>query len=108
MQKEREDNWKLLRQKVEKMSISSKEAEYTPQESKNEVFQKMCDDEIECITNELGSVNIIDEDPVNHQKEEKDLHSDLQQIDGPPAQYQTFRRKSIIPVDETVCNLLIL
>ncbi|ORE22281.1 protein phosphatase 2A regulatory B subunit [Rhizopus microsporus] len=108
LQKEREDNWKLLRQKVEKMSISNKEAEYTPQESKNEVFQKICDDEIECITNELESVNIIDEDPVNHQKEEKDLHSDLQQIDGPPAQYQTFRRKSIIPVDETVCSLLIL
>jgi serine/threonine-protein phosphatase 2A regulatory subunit B' len=31
-----------------------------------------------------------------------DIHPDMQQFDVPPTQYQSFRRKSIIPVDETV------
>jgi hypothetical protein len=39
-QKEREDNWKLLRQKVEKMSIKNHETAYMQQEQepKNELF----------------------------------------------------------------------
>ncbi|KAI7869975.1 hypothetical protein BDF14DRAFT_220170 [Spinellus fusiger] len=35
-----------------------------------------------------------------------EIHPDMQQFDAPPAQYQQFRRKSIIPVDETVFNEL--
>lgn len=39
--------------------------------------------------------------------EQKDnIHPDMQQFDAQPTQYQFFRRKSIIPVDETVSSEL--
>ncbi|KAG0740269.1 hypothetical protein G6F57_006548 [Rhizopus arrhizus] len=104
-QKEREDNWKLLRQKVEKLSIKNHETAYMQQEQepKNELFPTFMN------SNNIEDINIMDGNgsAVNHiQKEEGDLHSELQQFDAPPTQYQSFRRKSIIPVDETVYNEL--
>ena len=42
-----------------------------------------------------------DQEPIEGEHKD-DIHPDMQQFDVQPTQYQTFRRKSIIPVDETV------
>lgn len=55
-------------------------------------------------TDELEDVDILKAEggPIVEQEHRDDIHPDMQQFDGQPTQYQVFRRKSIIPVDETV------
>ncbi|CAO3684207.1 unnamed protein product [Rhizopus stolonifer] len=105
VQQQREDNWKFLQQKVEKMSIKDDQKEDLMPE--NEFYQSFTNPspvELEhlVIADNMYSPMTMSQTPV----EEKDLHSELQQFDAPPTQYQSFRRKSIIPVDETVFNEL--
>lgn len=60
---------------------------------------------IDDVYNELEDLDISDSPelvPLDGAEQKDDIHPDMQQFDVPPTQYQTFRRKSIIPVDETV------
>lgn len=99
-QKEREDNWKQLQQKVEKLTMK----ETAEPECNNEVpAPHVMHDYL------LEDVDILESDsPVEQTTTEQkdDIHPVMQQFDTQPTQYQFFRRKSIIPVDETVFNEL--
>lgn len=139
-QKEREDNWRHLQQKVERMSASQHNASEVPYQ-----MGDVCGEEEEYNTNsdfirsdspsgmqarylqlkkyadcssldecfvELEELDISDgpdgivlEQQTGEHKD--DIHPDMQQFDVPPTQYQSFRRKSIIPVDETVSSFFL-
>lgn len=123
-QKEREDNWKALHVKVERMKSSN----YVDTKYEEvEVYNTNSDYTLEttCLTGtllhifhqeraltyclddlyiELEELDIADS-PIN-EYDEDDIHPDIQQFDSQPTQYQGFRRKSIIPVDESVYNEL--
>lgn len=43
---------------------------------------------------------------LHHEEHHDEVHPHMQQFDTNPQQFQQFRRKSIIPVDETVSSLL--
>lgn len=97
-QKEREDNWKQLQQKVERLTMKETvEIEY------NDIPTHVLQDDL------LEDIDILEtESPPTEQTTEHkdDIHPVMQQFDTQPTQYQFFRRKSIIPVDETVFNEL--
>lgn len=99
-QKEREDNWKQLQQKVEKLNMK----ETIEQDYPNDIpTAHVFNDDL------LEDVDILETDsPVEQTTTEQkdDIHPVMQQFDTQPTQYQFFRRKSIIPVDETVFNEL--
>ncbi|EPB88248.1 hypothetical protein HMPREF1544_04956 [Mucor circinelloides 1006PhL] len=138
-QKEREDNWRHLQQKVERMSASQHNASEVPyqmgdacgeeeeyntnsdfirsdspsgmqarylQLKKNANCSSLdeCFAELEELDISDGPDGIVPEQQTGEHKD--DIHPDMQQFDVPPTQYQSFRRKSIIPVDETVFNEL--
>ncbi|KAL9538609.1 Serine/threonine-protein phosphatase 2A 56 kDa regulatory subunit delta isoform [Mucor bainieri] len=121
-QKEREDNWRRLQQKVERMSSASQHntsevpyrmgAEEEEEEyNTNSDYHRADSPSDECFA-ELEELDISDGPDgtvPDHQQageHKDDIHPDMQQFDVPPTQYQSFRRKSIIPVDETVFNEL--
>ncbi|KAI8391068.1 uncharacterized protein BYT42DRAFT_180960 [Radiomyces spectabilis] len=60
-------------------------------------------EEVEHVSDEEGSDDETDHHAGEHTD---DIHPDMQQFEITPQQYQQFRRKSIIPVDETVFNEL--
>lgn len=139
-QKEREDNWRHLQQKVERMNSASQhnasEAPYRmgAEDEEEEEYNTHSDyhradspsgmhttdiytpwkpwywlqgylDECFAELEELDISDGPDGTVPEHQhtgEHKDDIHPDMQQFDVPPTQYQSFRRKSIIPVDETV------
>ncbi|CEP15139.1 hypothetical protein [Parasitella parasitica] len=116
-QKEREDNWRRLQQKVEGLSVSQKAIE-VPYKMENGCVEEYntnsdfaisdspddeCYNELEGLDIEDGPDSSVLEQAGEHKD---DIHPDMQQFDVPPTQYQSFRRKSIIPVDESVFNEL--
>ncbi|KAI9255988.1 phosphatase 2A regulatory B subunit-domain-containing protein [Sporodiniella umbellata] len=101
-QKKREDHWKYLQHKVEKMAIQDKE-DVLPAHEFYPTLTSPSPDELDHL---LVADSMFSPPEMQTPMEEKDLHFELQHFDAPPAQYQTFRRKSIIPVDETVFNEL--
>ncbi|GAA5810387.1 Serine/threonine-protein phosphatase 2A 56 kDa regulatory subunit delta isoform [Mucor flavus] len=108
--KQREDNWKQLQQKVEKLNINKHTDEQdisTPQHT-NPTPDTFNDDLLDEDEDEDEDTDILESDsPVEQATEQKDdIHPDMQQFETQPTQYQFFRRKSIIPVDETVFNEL--
>ncbi|KAL7331189.1 serine/threonine-protein phosphatase 2A 56 kDa regulatory subunit delta isoform [Mucor circinelloides] len=138
-QKEREDNWRHLQQKVERMSASQHNASEAPYQMGNACGEEEeyntnsdfirsdspsgmqerylqlkknadcssldeCFAELEELDISDGPDGIVPEQQTGEHKD--DIHPDMQQFDVPPTQYQSFRRKSIIPVDETVFNEL--
>ncbi|KAG2213489.1 phosphatase 2A regulatory B subunit-domain-containing protein [Mucor mucedo] len=94
-QKEREDNWKYLQQKVERLTMKE-----TVEIEHNDIPTHVLQDDL------LEDVDILEtESPPSEQtttEQKDDIHPVMQQFDTQPTQYQFFRRKSIIPVDETV------
>ncbi|KAI8988779.1 phosphatase 2A regulatory B subunit-domain-containing protein [Pilobolus umbonatus] len=104
--KQREDNWRHLQQKVERMALSTRSGS---DKSDNQDYIDM-EYKMECISpaddafNDMDEVDMSDDDQSTGLAAEQhdDIHPDMQQFDVPPAQFQVFRRKSIIPVDETV------
>ncbi|CAO3645552.1 unnamed protein product [Mucor hiemalis] len=114
-QKEREENWKQLHQKVERLHISknaidtvkdSNEAEYEEYDTSSGLLSSSPTGDM--FTDDLEDVDILNSQggAITEQEHNDDIHPDMQQFDGQPTQYQFFRRKSIIPVDETVYNEL--
>ncbi|KAK4520029.1 uncharacterized protein ATC70_008157 [Mucor velutinosus] len=122
-QKEREDNWRHLQQKVERMSSASQHntsevpcrmeagEEEKEEYNTNSDYHRADSPSDDCFA-ELEELDIsdgLDGSAADYQQtgeHKDDIHPDMQQFDVPPAQYQSFRRKSIIPVDETVFNEL--
>ncbi|KAI9264050.1 phosphatase 2A regulatory B subunit-domain-containing protein [Phascolomyces articulosus] len=106
-QKDREDNWKALQQKV---SVISENPPDVPKPASPGAFTfpapQTMDEPMEVEEEEEEDDILTDEetDPeAEHTAEHTDaIHPDMQQFDNGPVQYQQFRRKSIIPVDETV------
>ncbi|KAI8969315.1 phosphatase 2A regulatory B subunit-domain-containing protein [Mycotypha africana] len=115
LQKEREDNWKYLRQKV-------KNKEATEATEAIQLLSQPCTDmktvtmpilaggptDSIDINSELEELDISDTPIVDQgvTEQQDDIKPDMQQFEDTPAQYHLFRRKSIIPVDETVFNEL--
>ncbi|CAO3689982.1 unnamed protein product [Rhizopus stolonifer] len=112
-QREREENWKILQRKVSgtgAITIAT-EAEITI--GSNDIFSDFSfptsqgfEGELEEEDDEDMSDELVD---VDQREEQYDvLHPDMQPFDAGPQQpqFQQFRRKSIIPVDETVYNEL--
>jgi serine/threonine-protein phosphatase 2A regulatory subunit B' len=111
-QKEREDNWKLLHSKVERMKLNDQHIHVDILQSEEvEVYNTNSDYTLDSnslqddIYVELEDLDISDS-PIMTEQDEDDIHPDIQQFDSQPTQYQVFRRKSIIPVDESVYNEL--
>ncbi|KAI8890729.1 protein phosphatase 2A regulatory B subunit [Backusella circina FSU 941] len=103
-QKDRENNWRALQLKVEiantpKDSVC-KDIDYLDSDRQIESID-ICND-LEDIDISADTIDVS----IDHEEHHDDIHPDMQQFDGPPAQYQIFRRKSIIPVDESVYNEL--
>ncbi|KAI8150297.1 phosphatase 2A regulatory B subunit-domain-containing protein [Fennellomyces sp. T-0311] len=105
-QKDREDNWKALQQKVTTITanppVIPKPASPglyafpAPQEVQS-MAMEVEDDDDDILTDEE-----TDAESDNAAEHTDAIHPDMQQFDTAPVQYQQFRRKSIIPVDETV------
>lgn len=114
-QKQREENWRQLQLKVERLHISknaidtakdSNKAEYEEYDTSSGLLSSSPTGDM--FTDELEDVDILNAEggPIVEQEHSDDIHPDMQQFDGQPTQYQVFRRKSIIPVDETVYHEL--
>ncbi|KAF7723028.1 Serine/threonine-protein phosphatase 2A 56 kDa regulatory subunit gamma isoform, partial [Apophysomyces ossiformis] len=106
-QKEREDNWKALKQKVDMnhhvMPFENSQAvlgdySFPPKHVECEI-----EDEDDAMTEEETDAD--DSDNIAEENTDQ-IHPDMQQFEPAPQQFQQFRRKSIIPVDETVFNEL--
>ncbi|CEI94259.1 hypothetical protein RMCBS344292_08473 [Rhizopus microsporus] len=107
-QREREENWKTLQRKVSGtnvVTITSGETTVS-EEFYDYSFppRQDDDDDIEEEGEETMSDDIADGE--NNEEHHDVLHPDMQQFDVQQQQFQQFRRKSIIPVDETVYNEL--
>ncbi|CAO3623217.1 unnamed protein product [Cunninghamella echinulata] len=100
-QKEREDNWKLLKEKVSVTPIASTSSSYAFPPKSNEYDDTMDIDEVD------QDDNVCQEPSHNEHTEQSDqLHPDMQQFEPDVQQFQQFRRKSIIPLDEMVYDEL--
>ncbi|KAG2174620.1 hypothetical protein INT44_006884 [Umbelopsis vinacea] len=97
-QKEREDMWKLIEEKAAQnaqLAVSEHQSLFggnITNASPDAELNVSSDDE--------------DVDLENTQEHTDDIHPDMQQFKTTNGQYQQFRRKSIIPVDETVLTEL--
>lgn len=108
-QREREENWKILQRKVsgtssititETVDYEQQEEYSFPPKSKFEM------DELKEDEQDFYIMTDEETDAETHHEEHHDvIHPQMQQFDPNPQQFQQFRRKSIIPVDETVCIL---
>ncbi|KAI8061834.1 phosphatase 2A regulatory B subunit-domain-containing protein [Gilbertella persicaria] len=114
-QREREENWKILQRKVSGTTsvtittstedmynfsfpnkISTDDDDDDDDEEYQEDFDIMTDEETDT---ELEHAN-------QHEEQHDVIRPDMQQFSPNQQQFQQFRRKSIIPVDETVFNEL--
>lgn len=106
-QKEREENWRQLQQKVEKLNISNDKMDIVEVDGPEE-YNTNSEYVLGIAEDELEDVDILDNSPADGTtavaEQKDDIHPDMQQFDVQPTQYQFFRRKSIIPVDETVSD----
>ncbi|KAG0193917.1 hypothetical protein DFQ28_002565 [Apophysomyces sp. BC1034] len=108
-QKEREDNWKALQQKIEinhhTMPFETSQAVLGDYPFPPKPAPGGCEleDEDDIMTDEETDADDSDNIADEHTDE---IHPDMQQFEPGPQQFQQFRRKSIIPVDETVFNEL--
>ncbi|CAO3654368.1 unnamed protein product [Mucor hiemalis] len=113
-QRDREENWKTLQRKV-----SGTSAVTITTAADNDFFnfsfpstsaygEDDDDEDIEVdfdtITDEETDAEL--EQHVNSEEHHDVIHPDMQQFESGVQQFQQFRRKSIIPVDETVFNEL--
>lgn len=128
-QREREENWKTLQRKVSGTSAvtitTSADNEFynfsfpprsnfdddedEEEEEEDDVYgdhdQQAQDFDI--MTDEETDAELDHSNSQQHEEHHDVIHPDMQQFDsGPQQQFQQFRRKSIIPVDETVFNEL--
>ncbi|CDS02840.1 Putative Serine/threonine-protein phosphatase2A regulatory subunit delta isoform [Lichtheimia ramosa] len=109
-QKESEENWKMLQRKVMVLASTTPSDEAQPSDAQNE-FTFPAPPGMQGSAMEVEEDILLDDEPEtmepDHSAEHTDaIHPDMQQFDTAPVQYQQFRRKSIIPVDETVFNEL--
>ncbi|KAI7879031.1 protein phosphatase 2A regulatory B subunit [Lichtheimia hyalospora FSU 10163] len=109
-QKESEENWKTLQRKVKVLASTAPCDEVQPSDPQNE-FAFPAPPGLPGSAMEVEEDILLDDEPEtmepDHSAEHTDaIHPDMQQFDTAPVQYQQFRRKSIIPVDETVFNEL--
>ncbi|KAJ8660417.1 hypothetical protein O0I10_003875 [Lichtheimia ornata] len=109
-QKESEENWKTLQRKVMVLASTAPSDEAQPSDPQNE-FAFPAPPGLPGSAMEVEEDILLDDEPEamepDHSAEHTDaIHPDMQQFDTAPVQYQQFRRKSIIPVDETVFNEL--
>ncbi|KAI9313089.1 phosphatase 2A regulatory B subunit-domain-containing protein [Dichotomocladium elegans] len=110
-QKETEENWKILQRKAQalvacegsNMEVNSETSDFVFPVPPSIPTKPLQIDEFE--QEEDGEV-LIDGAPEPTTEHTDGLHPDMQQFDAVTVQYQQFRRKSIIPVDETVFNEL--
>ncbi|CDH57495.1 b-type regulatory subunit of protein phosphatase2a rts1p [Lichtheimia corymbifera JMRC:FSU:9682] len=112
-QKQSEENWKMLHAKV--IAISNNQDTTEPAVSSttttpftfpapsacNSMVLEGEDEDDDILTDETDA-----DDSDNAGEHTDGIRPDMQQFDTAPVQYQQFRRKSIIPVDETVFNEL--
>ncbi|KAI9020091.1 phosphatase 2A regulatory B subunit-domain-containing protein [Phycomyces nitens] len=106
-QKEREENWKALQQKVMGPIIVDTNCGPTVPQEWSFPAKLVSDEGMDLDETEDNSTDEeTDAESDNAAEHTDEIHPDMQQFDHPPAQYQQFRRKSIIPVDETVFNEL--
>ncbi|KAG0767702.1 hypothetical protein G6F16_004124 [Rhizopus arrhizus] len=114
-QREREENWKTLQRKVSGTGVVTITTTTTTcTEEENQEFhdysfppRQSFDGELEEEEEEEEYMSDEITDVEHHEEQYDVLHPDMQQFDvGPQQQYQQFRRKSIIPVDETVYDEL--
>lgn len=99
--KEREDNWKQLQQKVERLNINKLSPAKDISTTEN-LFHSTTDPLLDDEEEEEEEEDTLEADSPVEQEQKDNIHPDMQQFDSQPTQYQFFRRKSIIPVDETV------
>ncbi|KAI9480306.1 MAG: phosphatase 2A regulatory B subunit-domain-containing protein [Benjaminiella poitrasii] len=119
-QREREENWKILQRKVSGTSAitittSTGHDEYynysfPPKADRNEINTESKDEnereqpeDFDIMTDEEAETELVQE---HHEEQHDNVHPQMQQFDSTNQQFQQFRRKSIIPVDETVYNEL--
>ncbi|KAI7902115.1 phosphatase 2A regulatory B subunit-domain-containing protein [Cokeromyces recurvatus] len=109
-QREREENWKILQRKVSGTSsitittsaddndfydytfppkIAKQEVESNKESQREKDFDILTDEE-------------TDTELEHHEEKYDNIHPHMQEFDSNIQQFQQFRRKSIIPVDETV------
>ncbi|KAG1123024.1 hypothetical protein G6F42_010930 [Rhizopus arrhizus] len=130
-QREREENWKTLQRKVSGTSAvtitTSADNEFynfsfPPRSNLDDDEEDDDEDEedvygeqdhgqqaqdFDIMTDEETDAELDHSSSQQHEEHHDVIHPDMQQFDsGPQQQYQQFRRKSIIPVDETVFNEL--
>ncbi|CEG83910.1 hypothetical protein RMATCC62417_17774 [Rhizopus microsporus] len=108
---EREENWKTLQRKVSGTSVVTITSGETTvaEEFYDYSFPPRQDDDDDIEEEEEGEETMSDDiaDVENNEEHHDVLHPDMQQFDiQQQQQFQQFRRKSIIPVDETVYNEL--
>lgn len=115
-QRDREENWKTLQRKVSgtsavtitsaadndffNFSFPATSAYGEEEEDEEEDIEV----DFDTITDEETDAEL--EQHVNTEEHHDVIHPDMQQFESGVQQFQQFRRKSIIPVDETVFNEL--
>ncbi|KAI7891549.1 phosphatase 2A regulatory B subunit-domain-containing protein [Mucor mucedo] len=109
-QREREENWKILQRKVSGTSAvtittTADNDFYNFSFPSNSNYGEEDDEEdddgeedFDIMTDEETDAELEQ----NHEEHHDVIHPDMQQFESGAQQFQQFRRKSIIPVDETV------
>ncbi|CAO3597821.1 unnamed protein product [Absidia cylindrospora] len=104
-QKEREENWKLLKEKTKTGPVTrspspiSSGYSFPPKSEPHDYTMDLDDDD----QMEMGSDQ---QESMEHTEQHDDIHPDMQQFAPDAQQFQQFRRKSIIPLDEMVYDEL--
>ncbi|CAO3591151.1 unnamed protein product [Absidia cylindrospora] len=110
-QKDREDNWRLLKEKTKAAPIlrssSPSSLGYSfPPKSDHYSYTMDMDDDDDDDDDEQDETGPNQSEGVEHTEQHDDIHPDMQQFEPDPQQFQQFRRKSIIPLDEMVYDEL--
>ncbi|KAI8883664.1 protein phosphatase 2A regulatory B subunit [Backusella circina FSU 941] len=111
-QKERDDNWRLLQLKIEKMNNSQvnetdhAEKNNSTDEEKQDKEQEPEQINVDELCDDIEEIELASDEYDQTAEHTDHIHPNMQQFEAPPTQYQLIRRKSIIPVDESVFNEL--